>query len=62
MSESGQRARLTVDVDLSADPIEGVLGHRHGADKPFVGWVALIRALELALDAERVHPDSPPTS
>ncbi|SEG63471.1 hypothetical protein SAMN05444920_103599 [Nonomuraea solani] len=60
MSESGYRVRLTVEVVLSADPIEGVLRHPHGAGKPFAGWVALIRALELALDTERAHSASSP--
>ncbi|GAA3818536.1 hypothetical protein GCM10022226_43830 [Sphaerisporangium flaviroseum] len=61
MSDSGHRTRLTVDVDLAATPIEGVLRHEHGADKPFAGWVALIRALELALDDERLRPAPPPS-
>jgi hypothetical protein len=50
-----------VDVDLSADPIAGVLRHRNGPDKPFAGWIALIRGLELALDDERLH-SGPPSS
>ncbi|MET8159683.1 hypothetical protein ABZT47_25220 [Sphaerisporangium sp. NPDC005289] len=60
MSDSGHRVRLTVEVDLLADPIEGVLRHEHGADKPFAGWMSLIRAFELALDDERLRPAPPP--
>jgi hypothetical protein len=56
VSHSRHRTVLSVDVDLDVDPIEGVLRHEHGADKPFAGWVGLIRALELALDDERLHP------
>jgi hypothetical protein len=61
VSDSPRHTRLTVDVDTTADPIQGVLRHRLGPDMPFAGWVALIRALEVALDIERGRPD-PPTS
>jgi hypothetical protein len=60
VSDSQQHTRLTVDIDLTIDPIQGILRHQHGADKPFAGWMALIRVLELALDIERVQPDSRP--
>ncbi|WP_406460071.1 hypothetical protein OH768_35705 [Streptomyces sp. NBC_01622] len=46
-----------MDLDLNAEPVQGVLRHEYGPDKPFAGWVALIRALELALDDERRHND-----
>jgi hypothetical protein len=60
VSDSRRHTRLTVDIDLTADPIQGVLRHQRGPDKPFAGWIALIRVLELALDTERVQPDPPP--
>jgi hypothetical protein len=59
VSDSRRHARLTVDIDLTIGPIQGVLRHQHGADMPFAGWVALIRALELALDIERAQSDPP---
>jgi hypothetical protein len=59
VSDSQRYTRLTVDVDTTIDPIQGVLRHRHGPDMSFAGWVALIRAMELALDIERVRPDPP---
>jgi hypothetical protein len=46
-----------MDLDLNAEPVRGVLRHEHGPDKPFDGWVSLIRALELALDDECRHND-----
>src|SRR4051812_45991593 len=51
-------AEIELTIDLTADPIEGLLRHPHGADKPFAGWMALVRAMELALDDERRHHDS----
>lgn len=50
-------AEIELTIDLALDPIEGLLRHPHGADKPFVGWMALIRAVELALEDERRHCD-----
>ncbi|MBO2445275.1 hypothetical protein [Actinomadura nitritigenes] len=55
MSARRPTARIDVTVDLTTEPIQGVLRHRHGADKPFTGWTALVRAVELALDDERRH-------
>jgi hypothetical protein len=52
-------AEIGLVIDLTADPIQGLLRHPHGADKPFAGWVALIRAVELALEDERLHRDPP---
>ncbi|HEU5029127.1 MAG TPA: hypothetical protein VFV01_29745 [Spirillospora sp.] len=52
-------AEIGLLIDLTGDPIQGVLRHPHGADKPFAGWMALVRALELALQDERAHHDRP---
>jgi hypothetical protein len=52
-------AEIDLTIDLTTDPIQGLLRHPHGADKPFAGWVALIRAVEQALDDERLHRDTP---
>lgn len=60
VGDSGQHTRLTVDIDLTTDPIQGVLRHQHGTDKPFAGWMALIRAVELTLDIEHDQPDPQP--
>jgi len=59
VSDSPQRVQLSLEIDLAADPITGVLRHEHGADRPFAGWMALVRALELALDIERGETDPP---
>jgi hypothetical protein len=52
-------AEIDLLIDLTTDPIQGVLRHPHGSDKPFAGWVALVRAVELALQDERRHHDPP---
>jgi hypothetical protein len=47
------RARLTIDFDLRADPIAGVVHDASGHGEPFAGWMALTRAIERTLDAAR---------
>jgi hypothetical protein len=46
-------ARLTIDFDLRADPIAGVVHDGGGRSEPFAGWMALTRTIERALDAAR---------
>jgi hypothetical protein len=46
-------ARLTIDFDLQAEPIAGVVQGDDGHGQPFAGWMALTRAIELTLDAAR---------
>jgi hypothetical protein len=58
VSARRQTAQIDLTVDLTTDPIQGVLRHPNGADKPFAGWMALVRAIELALDDERCHRSS----
>jgi len=55
-------ARLTIDFDLQADPIAGVVHDDGGHGQPFAGWMALTRAIELTLDAARraSTDDEPP--
>jgi hypothetical protein len=55
-------ARLTIDFDLQADPIAGVVHDDGGHGQPFAGWMALTRTIELTLDAARraITGDEPP--
>jgi hypothetical protein len=54
-------ARLTIDFDLQADPIAGVVHDDSGHGQPFAGWMGLTRTIELALDAaRRAGTDQPP--
>lgn len=54
-------ARLTIDFDLQADPIAGMVRDDGGHGRPFAGWMALTRAIERTLEAAR-RPPSPDDS
>lgn len=57
---SPDHARLTIDFDLQADPIAGVVHDDGGHGEPFAGWMALTRTIERSLDAaRRADRDSP---
>lgn len=45
--------RVTIDVDPKADPIAGVVHAGAGQGQEFAGWMALIRAIEVAVDTAR---------
>lgn len=52
-------ARLTIEFDLSADPIAGVVHDGSaGTGRAFTGWMALTGLIEDTLDAAR--RDGPP--
>jgi len=54
-------ARLTIEFDLRADPIAGVVHDGRGGDgQAFAGWMALTRAIEVTLGAARLDSQSPP--
>lgn len=46
-------ARLSIVVDLQADPIAGVVCDSAGHGLPFAGWMELTRTIERTLDAAR---------
>jgi hypothetical protein len=46
-------ARLTIIVDLQAEPIAGILRDEDGHGEPFAGWMELTRAIERGLHAAR---------
>jgi hypothetical protein len=45
--------RLVLELDLAGGPLRGVVLDVHGHAEPFAGWMALIRTIELNLDAAR---------
>lgn len=63
-----QRTRLTLELELHADPIAGTLQWGSRPTEHFIGWMALSRAIELTLEAARGtlptidEPPSSPTS
>lgn len=60
-----ENTRLTIEFDLQADPIVGVVHADGGRGEPFAGWMALTRVIERTLDAARGArqdiPDAPRT-
>jgi hypothetical protein len=53
-------ARLTIDFDLQAEPIAGVVYDDGGHGEPFAGWMTLTRTIERTLDdARRAGQDIP---
>jgi hypothetical protein len=51
--------RLTVELELGADPVAGVVHDDRGSAEPFCGWMELARAIELHLDAARRRSATP---
>lgn len=48
---------VTLEVDPTSDPIQGIARDERGAERSFSGWVGLAAALEHALEL-----DSPPAT
>jgi hypothetical protein len=47
--------RLTIEVDPWSDPMTGVV-HDGRGEQPFAGWMALVRAIEVAVETTRHNP------
>jgi hypothetical protein len=60
-SDRGRTRVLTLEIETDSDPIAGRLSEGGAPERRFVGWLALARALELALEpAEREPRVNPP--
>jgi hypothetical protein len=46
MGERSEVLRLVLEVERDVDPIRGTVADPHGPARPYVGWVALIGALD----------------
>lgn len=57
---SGERVRLTLEIERGSDPIVGRVRDLCGRSVEFSGWLGLASALEGALTVERGDPSSPP--
>jgi hypothetical protein len=55
-SDSASTRVLTLEIDADSDPIAGRLSEDGAPGQPFVGWLGLARALELALEPESGEP------
>jgi hypothetical protein len=58
--QPGSHLCLTVEFDLGADPVSGVVRSGAGDGDPFCGWMALTRTIELALASARSHQQDHP--
>ena len=47
-------AALSLEVELTSDPIRGSVSHERGRRRPFEGWMELTSAVEMALAENRV--------
>ena len=55
-----ERARITIDVRIDGDRIDGEASDGSGAPERFSGWLELIASLDRLLAAAgRVRPPSP---
>ena len=51
-----RHCRIWVDVELGRDPISGAIQADDGEQRPFVGWLGLISAIEALIAADRLAP------
>ena len=54
------RLLLTLEFDVNAEPVSGVVRVGDGDGERFSGWMGLTRTIELALAAARCHDDAAP--
>ena len=47
-----QTRTVTLEVDPTSDPIQGIARDERGAERTFSGWVGLATALEQALELD----------
>jgi hypothetical protein len=45
------RARVTLEIELDSEPIQGSLSHGDGANHAFNGWIELVALLQDAATA-----------
>jgi hypothetical protein len=48
---------LTLEIETDSDPIAGIVSEGEAPGQPFVGWLGLARALELALERSEAASD-----
>ena len=53
MGDAPTSVRLVVEIERHTEPIRGTVSDPAGSEHPYVGWVALIGALEDVLEVAR---------
>lgn len=46
-----ERVTVSLELDISSEPIEGIVSTPDGTSHPFIGWLGLTGALEHAAGA-----------
>lgn len=52
---AGPWLRLTLDIDLAAEPVEGRLAERPGPGQAFTGWTQLGQLVSAAIESGRAR-------
>ena len=52
---AGPWLSLTLDIDLTAEPVEGRLAERPGPGRAFTGWTQLGQVVAAAIEAARAR-------
>jgi hypothetical protein len=53
------RAKVTLELELDSEPIEGSMSDRGGASHPFYGWIQLVSLLQNAATTRAPQHDQP---
>lgn len=53
------RAKVTLDIELDSEPIEGSMSDHGGASHPFYGWIQLVSLIQAAATTRQPHTDQP---
>jgi hypothetical protein len=59
VSDDRAGMRLTLDIEIGAHPIAGVVRSESGAGREFFGWTSLASAIEAALETVGEADDQP---
>jgi hypothetical protein len=51
------QAKVTLDIELDSEPIQGSLSDRDGARQSFSGWIQLVSLLQDAATTRASQPD-----
>ena len=58
MTAAGEPSRLAIEVRFDAQPIEGRVFEEGGRlDRPFLGWLGLMAAIDAAREATAEPPE-----
>lgn len=53
------RAKVTLEIELDSEPIEGSMSDHFGASHPFHGWIQLVSLIQAAATTRAPQHDQP---